>query len=169
MATHSSILAWRIPETEEPSRLLSLGSHRVVHGWSNLAAAVSCATLFIGTATSLLPLCPKPWQPLMSSQSVILSFQKRYRNRITMCNCEIDFFFFCSAYSLEKQGTACPWCVSVLLLSSILWYNVLSLFNHSVLKDIWVLSSSGLLPALLYTHVQILVWNNFISLLQMPE
>ena len=29
MATHSSILAWRIPGTEEPSGLLSMGSHRV--------------------------------------------------------------------------------------------------------------------------------------------
>ena len=31
MATHSSILAWRIPRTEEPGRLLSTGSHRVGH------------------------------------------------------------------------------------------------------------------------------------------
>ena len=31
MATHSSILAWRIPGTVEPSRLLSMGSHRVGH------------------------------------------------------------------------------------------------------------------------------------------
>ena len=31
MATHSGILAWRIPETEEPSGLLSMGSHRVGH------------------------------------------------------------------------------------------------------------------------------------------
>ena len=31
MATHSSILAWRIPETEEPSGLLSMGLHRVRH------------------------------------------------------------------------------------------------------------------------------------------
>ena len=31
MATHSSILAWRIPETEEPGGLLSKGSHRVRH------------------------------------------------------------------------------------------------------------------------------------------
>ena len=31
MATHSSILAWRIPWTEEPGRLLSLGSQRVRH------------------------------------------------------------------------------------------------------------------------------------------
>ena len=32
IATHSSILAWRIPRTEEPSRLQSLGSQRVRHG-----------------------------------------------------------------------------------------------------------------------------------------
>ena len=35
MATHSSVLAWRIPETGEPSGLPSLGSHRVGHGWSS--------------------------------------------------------------------------------------------------------------------------------------
>ena len=31
MATHSSVLAWRIPRTGEPGRLLSMGSHRVGH------------------------------------------------------------------------------------------------------------------------------------------
>ena len=35
MATHASILAWRIPWTEEPGRLQSLGSQRVRHNWSN--------------------------------------------------------------------------------------------------------------------------------------
>ena len=37
MVTHSSILAWRIPWTEEPGGLLSTGSHRVGHDRSNLA------------------------------------------------------------------------------------------------------------------------------------
>ena len=37
MATYSSILAWRIPWTEEPARLQSIGSHRVGHDWSDLA------------------------------------------------------------------------------------------------------------------------------------
>ena len=32
MATHSSILAWRIPGMGEPGGLLSMGSHRVGHG-----------------------------------------------------------------------------------------------------------------------------------------
>ena len=34
MATHSSILAWRIPWTEEPGRLQSMGSQRVRHDWA---------------------------------------------------------------------------------------------------------------------------------------
>ena len=40
MATHSSVLAWRIPGTGEPGGLPSMVSHRVGHDWSNLAAAV---------------------------------------------------------------------------------------------------------------------------------
>ena len=39
MATHSSVLAWRIPGTGEPGGLLSMGPHRVGHDWSDLAAA----------------------------------------------------------------------------------------------------------------------------------
>ena len=39
MATHSSVLAWRIPGMGEPDALLSMGSHRVGHDWSDLAAA----------------------------------------------------------------------------------------------------------------------------------
>ena len=39
MATHSSVLAWRIPETEEPSGLPSMGLHRVGHDCCKLAAA----------------------------------------------------------------------------------------------------------------------------------
>ena len=39
MVTHSSTPAWRIPGTEEPSGLPSMGSLRVGHDWSDLAAA----------------------------------------------------------------------------------------------------------------------------------
>ena len=41
MATHSSVLAWRISGMGEPGGLLSMGSHRVGHDWSNLAAAAA--------------------------------------------------------------------------------------------------------------------------------
>ena len=39
MATHSTVLAWRIPGTGEPGGLPSMGSHRVGHDWSDSAAA----------------------------------------------------------------------------------------------------------------------------------
>ena len=41
MATHSSVLAWRIPGTGEPGGLPSMGSHRVRHHWCDLAAAAA--------------------------------------------------------------------------------------------------------------------------------
>ena len=44
MATHSSTLAWRIPGTGEPGGLPSMGSLRVRHDWSDLAAAIHYLT-----------------------------------------------------------------------------------------------------------------------------
>ena len=54
MATHFSVLAWRIPGTGEPGELPSMGSHRVGHDWSDLAAAAENACM---NAKSL-QLCP---------------------------------------------------------------------------------------------------------------
>ena len=41
MATHSSVLAWRIPGMRVPGGLPSMGSHRGGHNWSDLAAAAA--------------------------------------------------------------------------------------------------------------------------------
>ena len=46
MATHSSVLAWRIPGTGEPGGLPSVGSHGVGHDWSDLAAAAELLFTF---------------------------------------------------------------------------------------------------------------------------
>ena len=53
MATHASVLAWRIPGTGEPGGLPSMGSHRVGHDWSDLAAADTCLS-YRPTFTTLL-------------------------------------------------------------------------------------------------------------------
>ena len=45
MATHSSVLAWRIPGTGEPGGLLSMGSHRIRHDWSDSAAAAAAVCI----------------------------------------------------------------------------------------------------------------------------
>ena len=55
MATHSSVLAWRIPGMVEPGGLPSMGSHRVGHYWSDLAAAAARV----------------PWTARRSNQSIL--------------------------------------------------------------------------------------------------
>ena len=47
MATHSSILAWRIPRTEEPGRLQSMGSQRVGHDWATKHTQEKIRILFL--------------------------------------------------------------------------------------------------------------------------
>ena len=53
MASHSSILAWRIPGMGEPGGLRSMGLHRVRHDWSNLAeaAAAACSMWHLSSPT----------------------------------------------------------------------------------------------------------------------
>ena len=80
MATHSSVLAWRIPGTGESGGVLSMGSHRVGHDWSNLAAAAAAAV----------------YNKRIDSQSIFL---KRKKNETTK---KIWLtFYFCFQYSIN--------------------------------------------------------------------
>ena len=60
MATHSSVLAWRIPGTGEPGGLPSMGSHRVGRDWSDLAPAAAAAVEFYKLPEVLMPWCERP-------------------------------------------------------------------------------------------------------------
>ena len=58
MATDSSVLAWRVPGMGEPGGLPSMGSHRVGHDWSDLAAAAAasgCSGFPGGSAVKNMP------------------------------------------------------------------------------------------------------------------
>ena len=59
MATHSSVLAWRILGMGEPCGLPSMGSHRVGHDWSDLAAAAAYWTSsdLGGSSSSVISFC----------------------------------------------------------------------------------------------------------------
>ena len=57
MATHSSVLAWRIARTVEPDGLPSTGSHRVGHDWSNLATAAAAELTVTNLKHSLYATC----------------------------------------------------------------------------------------------------------------
>ena len=69
MATHSSVLVWRIPGMGEPGGLPSLGSYRVGHDWSELAAAAASHSLkAFNVQTNLCPV----WLPALRCWSVLL-------------------------------------------------------------------------------------------------
>jgi len=104
MATHSSVLAWRIPGMGEPGGLPSLGSHRVGHDWSELAetAITSIFRLYIMACKICLYLhsfflllndylndklpgvelvCERKWVFFMTSDMYCqIAFQKNYPN-----------------------------------------------------------------------------------------
>ena len=61
MVTHSSVLAWRIPGTGEPGGLPSMGSHRVEHDWSDLAAAAPAQTHEIVTTINVINTLGSPF------------------------------------------------------------------------------------------------------------
>ena len=74
MATHSSILAWRVPGTEEPGGLPSRGSHRVRHDLRDLAAVCNLfygflkkLICFAATAAKSLQSCPTLCDPIDGS------------------------------------------------------------------------------------------------------
>ena len=64
MATHSSVLAWRIPGMGEPGGLLSMGSHRVGHDWSDLAAVAAVVLPYIDMNQPWVYMCPPSRTPL---------------------------------------------------------------------------------------------------------
>ena len=62
MTTHSGILAWRIPWTEEPVRLQSMGSHRVRHDWNDLACMNAHFVRILKRYPSKLPITGIIWR-----------------------------------------------------------------------------------------------------------
>ena len=73
MAAHSSVLAWRMPGTGEPGGLLSMGSHRVGHDWSDLAAGAAA-----GAAISSNQSIIKEISPEYSLERLMLKLKFQY-------------------------------------------------------------------------------------------
>ena len=110
LATHSSILAWRIPRTEESGGLQSIGLQRVGHDWSDLAAAavadldevVKLGPLYEETPETFLPF-PLLCENTSRGQPSIDLKEKPYHELIMLApwmwtsilqNCEkINFLF----------------------------------------------------------------------------
>ena len=74
MATHSSVLAWRIPGTEEPGGLPSLWSHRVGHDWSDLAQQQQHSVQF-SSGAQCVRLFATPWTAVCQASLSITNSQ----------------------------------------------------------------------------------------------
>ena len=88
MATHSSVLAWRIPGTGEPGGLPSMGSHRVGHDWSDLAAAA--ATLVNPYVNRNV--CKNDW---LSQTNYISDVKNDNGNHVSRQKSEAGYYFIC--------------------------------------------------------------------------
>ena len=93
MATHSSVLAWRIPGTGEPGGLQSLGSHRVRHNWSDLAAVAAAAAIacwanrpFWGRLLRVL------WTARRSNQSILKEISVEYSLKGLILKLKLQYF-----------------------------------------------------------------------------
>ena len=84
MATHSSILAWRIPRTEEPGRIQSMGSQRVGHNWA--------ANTFTFPTTSGLSGCPSFLGQGLSRTSTTLKSQLFCYSNYPVLNLQNSFW-----------------------------------------------------------------------------
>ena len=82
MATHSSVLAWRIPGTGEPGGLPSMGSHRVEHDWCNLAAAAAAEVKTWKEAVEGKQGWQRPFKKCSKMSILIIHFFLRNNNRI---------------------------------------------------------------------------------------
>ena len=81
MATHSSVLAWRIPGMAEPGGLLSMGLHRVWHDSRDLAAAAAAAFFILATYLYL-----GVYEPLLIFEPLLYEAKLIYHSRGWKCN-----------------------------------------------------------------------------------
>ena len=105
MATYSSIVAWRIPQTEEPGWLQSMGSRRVGHGWA-INTFTSLSHTYISRKNSYTLL------PFEENQQCDACFSSKFSIYFFQCNWYLFIFSFLSFLAL--------YCVCILDLSNVL-------------------------------------------------
>ena len=93
MATYSSVLAWRIPGTAGPGGLLSMGSHRFGHDWSDLAAAAAERRIIdVFELWCWRRLLRVPWTARRSNQSILKEISPKYALEGLMLKLKLQHF-----------------------------------------------------------------------------
>ena len=111
MAAHSSVLAWRIPGTGKPGGLPSMGSHRVRHDWSDLAAAAAAACFFIKNYFSLISCKCKVYSVLIN---ILLSHATHQQMNNSKCRISVTTSFSFGSKHCSKNIHLITWSLSSL-------------------------------------------------------
>ena len=159
MATHSSILAWKIPWTEEPGGLQSMGLQRVGHDWAPLITYLSACGMRFEREHSIIPLCSKQVCAHSQSCNFLFLFQSllphshfkffRYRGQVLSFYKEQFlpndtgfkklFFFLCQNAATKELSSTQLWPSSVNGGAELPTLSSDPLFDHSkLLQDSWV-------------------------------
>ena len=111
MATHSSVLAWRIPGTGEPGGLPSMGSHRVRHDWSDLAAAAAFQSRSIWCSLNqcILVYTSLDWSGLVYTslhlKSVVFWYDQKFKRVQISCSVVSNSL---QPHELQHDRPPCP-------------------------------------------------------------
>ena len=123
MAAYSSVLAWRIPGTGEPGRLLSMGLHRVGHDWSDLAAAAACPVSPFHSSVSAAYICcihvPFLLSCFCSHHSIKLSLSHHHLSKFIIFSLHVFFILHKRSKSSFKKYS---YDIIILLLKLGDWY-----------------------------------------------
>ena len=104
MATHSSVLAWRLPWTEEPGGLQSTGSQRVKHNWSEVAGTHALTHKLVQACLALASI------PVALTASQLAPSVFSYQEHTEHCIFRRPSLPRCS---LTPDCPTCPWPVPI--------------------------------------------------------
>ena len=148
MATHSSIRAWRVPGTGEPGGLSSMGSHRVRHDWSDLAAAAAYCLLWLSVDSIMI----------VTQQLALITFKSTIFNNFLIFFFSFLIFFYCSGFCytltwISHRFTCIPHyllsMVSIICQSRLfIWYTTLAFRSRIMAKQNSVHQNLLLWPSL---------------------
>ena len=105
MATHSSVLAWRIPGTGEPGGLPSLESHRVGNNWSDLAAAAASIWCLVHINIFWVTKGMVPQEDIKLRARECLCFRKSYQLGLSVA---FTFMFCWASFLMYPEHSASP-------------------------------------------------------------
>ena len=148
MAPHSSVLAWRIPGTGEPGGLPSMGSHRVGHDWSNLAAAAAAKD----GKEEVIPNSPQSisihYMPTGAKYSASEAMLQSWKDRFICTYIFMGYIHICC-----KDINICHWCACQVALFVSFSLQPCGILQARIMEWVAMPSSRGSSPPRDPTHV----------------